>query len=107
MGRQSGAKALPARLFGNSIIRDMQSNPCRLQRYYASACYQKRSLLWAIVLLAFGLRWPLPLREWTQVDKRDLVLHSLGFWGGDFNPHFFHYPALFYVYFLLPRAEAL
>ena len=57
--------------------------------------------------MAFVLRWPLPLREWTQVDKRALVLYPLGFWGGDFNPHFFHYPALFYVYFLLPRAEAL
>ena len=69
----------------------------------------KQSLHWAIVLLAVARRWPLPLPEWTHVDERALIMYPLGFWGGDFNPHFFHYPALtfylysalYYVYFLL------
>ena len=75
----------------------------------------KQGLHWAIVLLAFALRWPLPLPEWTHVDERALIMYPLGFWGGDFNPHFFHYPALtlylcsalYYVYFLLLGAGSL
>lgn len=72
-------------------------------------------LSWAIFLLAFLLRWPFSSPEWAHVDERALVLYPLGFWSGDFNPHFFNYPtftlylvsALYYVYYLLFSAESL
>lgn len=75
----------------------------------------REGLNWAILLLAFALRWPWPLPEWTHVDERAFVLYPLGFWSGDLNPHFFNYPtltlylasALYYVYFLLFSAESL
>ena len=75
----------------------------------------KDGLGWAIVLLALALRWPFSSPEWSHVDERAFVLYPLGFWGGDFNPHFFNYPtltlyvasALYYVYFLLFSAESL
>ena len=61
-----------------------------------------------IVLGALLLRWPLSGPEWQHVDERALVIYPLGFWGGDFNPHFFNYPSLqlyflsiiYYVYYL-------
>ena len=52
------------------------------------------------VLFAAGLflRFPWPVPEWFHVDERAFVLHPLGFWSGDFNPHFFNYPTLhFYL----------
>lgn len=64
----------------------------------------------AIILLgALLVRLPIPSPEWTHIDERAFVLHPLGFWSGDLNPHFFSYPtlqfyvasALYYGYFLL------
>ena len=64
--------------------------------------------LLALFLWALYLRWPLPAPEWQHVDERAFILHPLGFWSGDFNPHFFNYPtlhfylasALYYLYYL-------
>ena len=75
----------------------------------------KDGLGWAILLLALVLRWPFPAQEWTHVDERAFALYPLGFWSGDFNPHFFNYPtlilyavsALYYIYYLLFSAESL
>lgn len=75
----------------------------------------KDGLGWAILLLALALRWPFPSPEWSHVDERALVLYPLGFWSGDFNPHFFNYPtftlyiasALYYVYFLFFSTQSL
>ena len=63
------------------------------------------------VLFAAGLylRFPWPVPEWFHVDERAFILHPLGFWSGDFNPHFFNYPtlhfylasALYYLYYLI------
>ncbi|MDP6698653.1 MAG: tetratricopeptide repeat protein [Candidatus Latescibacteria bacterium] len=63
----------------------------------------------AIFAFALLLRWPWPGPQWLHVDERAFVLHPLGFWGGDFNPHFFNYPTLhfyltsglYYLYYLL------
>ncbi len=73
-------------------------------------------LLWsALLLLALWLRWPLPEPGWQHVDEWVYVVHPLGFWGGDFNPHFLIYPtfhlyllsALYYLYYLLFSPESL
>ena len=66
-----------------------------------------------ILILAFWLRWPFPEPQWTHVDERAFILYPLGFWSGDFNPHFFNYPtfplyvvsAIYYLYFLLFSSE--
>lgn len=72
--------------------------------------------LWsALLLLAIALRWPLPEPGWQHVDEWVYVVHPLGFWGGDFNPHFLIYPtfhlyllsALYYFYYLLCSPESL
>ena len=70
-----------------------------------------------MVLFALGLylRWPLPSPEWQHVDERAFILHPLGFWSGDLNPHFFNYPtlhfylasALYYLYYLVGDFESL
>ena len=67
--------------------------------------------LFLLVLFALGLylRWPVPAPEWQHVDERAFILHPLGFWSGDLNPHFFNYPtlhfylasALYYVYYFV------
>ena len=65
--------------------------------------------LLALFVWALYLRWPLPAPEWQHVDERAFILHPLGFWSGDFNPHFFNYPtlhfylasALYYLYYLM------
>lgn len=49
------------------------------------------------------------------MDEWVYVVHPLGFWGGDFNPHFLIYPtfhlyllsALYYLYYLLCSPESL
>lgn len=73
-------------------------------------------LLWsALLLLALWLRWPLPEPGWQHVDEWVYVVHPLGFWGGDLNPHFLIYPtfhlyllsAFYYLYFLLCSRESL
>ncbi|MBT4977592.1 MAG: hypothetical protein HOM86_09640, partial [Gemmatimonadetes bacterium] len=64
--------------------------------------------LLALFVWALYLRWPLPAPEWQHVDERAFILHPLGFWSGDLNPHFFNYPtlhfylasALYYLYYL-------
>lgn len=63
--------------------------------------------LGALCALALWLRWA--NFTWMHVDERVFVERTLGFWGGDFNPHFFNYPtfqlylASFfqYLYYLL------
>ncbi len=65
--------------------------------------------LLALFFVGLYLRWPLPAPEWQHVDERAFILHPLGFWSGDLNPHFFNYPtlhfylasALYYLYYLL------
>jgi|TARA_B110000495_G_C23033200_1_gene616029 hypothetical protein len=52
---------------------------------------------------------------WSHGDEWAFIIHPLGFWSGDFNPHFFNYPtfqlyinsALYYLYYLLFAAEPL
>ena len=69
----------------------------------------------AILLLGLYFRWPLPSPEWQHIDERAFILHPLGFWSGDLNPHFFNYPtlhfyltsALYYLYYLLGDFESL
>ena len=64
--------------------------------------------LLALFVWTLYLRWPLPAPEWQHVDERAFILHPLGFWSGDLNPHFFNYPtlhfylasALYYLYYL-------
>lgn len=68
-----------------------------------------------ILALAFYLRFPFPGQGWMHVDEGRFILLPLGFWSGDFNPHFFDYPtlqyylasALYYVYFLLFGTEEI
>ena len=64
-----------------------------------------------LLVLALGmwLRWPMPSPEWQHIDERAFIVHPLGFWSGDLNPHFFNYPTLhfylasvlYYGYYLL------
>ena len=73
-----------------------------------TAQLRQRFVLAAILLLALLLRWPLPEPGWLHVDERAFVVHPLGFWSGDLNPHFFNYPTLqlyiasvlYYLYYL-------
>ncbi|MEE3259442.1 MAG: hypothetical protein VX293_09540, partial [Candidatus Latescibacterota bacterium] len=66
-------------------------------------------IIGALFAFALLLRWPWPGPQWQHVDERAFILHPLGFWGGDFNPHFFNYPtlhfylssALYYLYYLI------
>jgi len=68
-----------------------------------------------ILLAALLLRWPFPTSPWTHGDEWAFIVHPLGFWSGDFNPHFFNYPtlqlyltsALYYLYYLLFSSEPL
>ena len=51
----------------------------------------------------------MPSPEWQHIDERAFIVHPLGFWSGDLNPHFFNYPTLhfylasvlYYGYYLL------
>ncbi len=43
--------------------------------------------LLALFFVGLYLRWPLPAPEWQHVDERAFILHPLGFWSGDLNPH--------------------
>ena len=71
--------------------------------------------LLALFALGLYLRWPLPSPEWQHIDERAFILHPLGFWSGDLNPHFFNYPtlhfylasALYYLHYLFSDAESL
>ena len=72
--------------------------------------------LLALFLWALYLLWLLPAPEWQHVEERAFILHPLGFWSGDFNPHFFNYPALhfhlasvlYYFYYLMgDKAQAV
>jgi len=57
--------------------------------------------------VALWLRWA--NFTWMHIDERVFVERTLGFWGGDLNPHFFNYPTLQlylasltqYLYFVL------
>lgn len=68
-----------------------------------------------ICALALYLRWPLSGLDWSHVDERAFILYPLGFWSGDFNPHFFNYPtfhlylvsALYYLYYLFFSPDSL
>jgi tetratricopeptide (TPR) repeat protein/4-amino-4-deoxy-L-arabinose transferase-like glycosyltransferase len=65
--------------------------------------------LCGLFLFSFFLRFPYPSPSWWHVDERAFILHPLGLWSGDLNPHFFNYPTLpfylssllYYVYYLL------
>ncbi|MFT5086733.1 MAG: hypothetical protein ACI8PG_001082 [Planctomycetota bacterium] len=58
--------------------------------------------LCGLFLFSFFLRFPYPSPSWWHVDERAFVLHPLGLWSGDLNPHFFNYPTLpFYLSSLL------
>jgi tetratricopeptide (TPR) repeat protein len=46
----------------------------------------------ALCAFALWLRWA--NFTWMHIDERVFVERTLGFWGGDFNPHFFNYPTL-------------
>mgnify|MGYP001224614394 CR=1 FL=1 len=67
-----------------------------------------------LAAIAALLRWPYPEFQWQHVDERAFVTVPLGFWGGDFNPHFFNYPtfhfylvsALYLAYYLLFSPES-
>ena len=69
----------------------------------------------AIALLALALRWPLPAPTWTHFDETLFIVLPLGFWGGDFNPHYFNYPTFhfylnsffYFLYFLVGSAESV
>jgi len=76
---------------------------------------QSPLLRWsALLLLALWLRWPLPEPGWQHVDEWVYVVHPLGFWSGDLNPHFLIYPtfhlyllsALYYLYYLFFSPES-
>ena len=51
-----------------------------------------RLALGALCAFALWLRWT--DFTWMHIDERVFVERTLGFWGGDFNPHFFNYPTL-------------
>ena len=87
---------------------------------FGNCCYSGASLIggkrvsgWlgllALFLWALYLRWLLPAREWQHGEERAFILHPSGFRSGDFNPHFFNYPALhfhlasvlYYLYYLM------
>ena len=77
--------------------------------FFSATCRHWVLIQGAIFACALLLRWPWPGPQWLHVDERAFVLHPLGFWSGDFNPHFFNYPTLhfylisglFYLYYLL------
>ena len=49
-----------------------------------------------LCLVALWFRWP--TISWMHVDERAFIVHPLGFFSGDWDPHFFHYPTLpFYM----------
>ena len=49
-----------------------------------------------LCIIALWFRWP--AMSWLHVDERAFIVHPLGFFSGDWNPHFFHYPTLpFYM----------
>ena len=83
-------------------------NAERLDRYWPA-------FLLGLLLLALWLHWPWPAPLWQHVDERAFILHPLGFWSGDLNPHFFNYPTLhfylasvlYYLYYLLVSSEPL
>ncbi|ANM29406.1 hypothetical protein ABI59_07105 [Acidobacteria bacterium Mor1] len=55
-------------------------------------------LLFILALAAFvrfqGIGFGLPYLE-ARPDETTIVEHAMGFWSGDFNPHFFAYPTFF------------
>jgi hypothetical protein len=46
----------------------------------------------------WGINFGLPHTD-CRPDESIIVLHALGFFSGDFNPHYFHYPT-FYMYII-------
>lgn len=53
-----------------------------------------------LFLTAVWFRWP--AMSWMHVDERAFIVHPLGFFSGDLNPHFFHYPTFpFYMAWVL------
>ena len=88
----------------------------RLRGFFLAACHFSPHLwplaLGLVFLLSFFLRFPYPSPSWWHVDERAFVLHPLGLWSGDLNPHFFNYPTLpfyltsllYYAYYLLSHS---
>ena len=71
----------------------------------------------AILGVVLVVRWPFPEPRWELGggDEWAFVVHCLGFFSGDLNPHFFKYPTLhfyltsvlYYLYYLLFSGENL
>lgn len=71
----------------------------------------------AILCVALVVRWPCPEPRWELGggDEWAFIVHCLGFFSGDLNPHFFKYPTLhfyltsilYYLYYLVFSGEPL
>jgi hypothetical protein len=72
-------------------------------------------LQFSVLVLALWVRWPLVETSWQHDDEWAFIVYPLGFWSGDFNPHFFNYPtlqfyvnsALYYLHYALYSVEPL
>ena len=59
-----------------------------------------RACVLGLCLVALWFRWP--AMSWLHVDEQAFIVHPLGFFSGDWNPHFFNYPTLpFYLAWIL------